>query len=136
MDGLALVVGNLDADGAFAGHALDEDALRAHGQAEIVGEAGDAGILDAGFGLEFEVVTMGPGLIWTTWPRTSNSPHFSTRILASSRRASSRTAWGPSPALSRVLGGSLKPLTCLGATVAVRMRASARSWMAISPVTC
>jgi len=43
---------------------------------------------------------------------------------------------GPSPALSSVLGGSLKPLTCLGATVAVRMRASARSWMAISPVTC
>ena len=57
---------------------------------------------------------MGPGLICTTWPRTSNSAHFSTRTLASSRRASSRTVCGPSPALSSVLGGSLKPLTVLG----------------------
>src|SRR5271157_1168846 len=83
-------------------------------------------------GLNSKVVTMGPGLIWTTWPRTSNSAHFSTRTLASSRRSSSRTAWGPSPALSRVLGGSLKPLTFFGATAAVRRSASARLWMAIS----
>ena len=58
---------------------------------------------------------MGPGLIWTTWPRTSNSAHFSTSTLASSRSSSSRTVCGPSPALSSVLGGSLKPLTFLGA---------------------
>ncbi len=42
MDGFALVVRDLDADGALAGHALDEDAFGAHGEAEIVGEAGDA----------------------------------------------------------------------------------------------
>ncbi len=52
MDGFALVVGDLDADGGFAGHALDEDGFGAHGEAEVVGEAGDAGVLDAGFGLE------------------------------------------------------------------------------------
>ena len=74
---------------------------------------------------------MGPGLICTTWPRTSNSPHFSTSTLASSRSSSSRTACGPPPALSSVLGGSLNPLTFLGATVAVRSSASARSWMAM-----
>jgi len=53
MDGFALVVRNLDADGAFASHALDEDALGAHGEAEIVGKAGDTRVFDAGFGLEF-----------------------------------------------------------------------------------
>ncbi len=41
-DGFALGVGDLDADGAFAGHALDEDGFGGHGEAEIVGEAGDA----------------------------------------------------------------------------------------------
>ena len=67
---------------------------------------------------------MGPGLIWTTWPRTSNSAHFSTSTLASSRSSSSRTVCGPSPGLSRVLGGSLKPLMFLGATVALRISVS------------
>jgi hypothetical protein len=46
------VVGHLDADGVLAGNALDEDAFSAHGQAEVVGQAGDARVLDAGFGLE------------------------------------------------------------------------------------
>ena len=35
-DGFALVVGNLDADGRFAGHTLDEDALCAQGEAKVV----------------------------------------------------------------------------------------------------
>src|SRR6202041_272050 len=52
VDGFALVIGNLDADGAFAGHALDEDAFGAHGKAEVVCEAGDARVFDAGLGLE------------------------------------------------------------------------------------
>ena len=52
MDGFALVVGNLDADRAFAGHALDENALGAHREAEVFSEAGNAAVLDAGFGLE------------------------------------------------------------------------------------
>ena len=53
-DGFAFVVRHLDADRGLAGHALDEDALGAQRQAEIVGEAGDAAVLDAGFGLELE----------------------------------------------------------------------------------
>ena len=53
-DGFALVVRHLDADGRLAGHALDEDALGAQRQAEIVAQAGDAAVLDAGFGLELE----------------------------------------------------------------------------------
>ena len=35
-DGLALMVGNLDADGGFAGHALDQNAFGAQGEAEVV----------------------------------------------------------------------------------------------------
>ena len=42
VNGFALVVRHLDADGALAGHALDENAFGAHGEAEIVGQAGDA----------------------------------------------------------------------------------------------
>ena len=57
-----LVVGDLDADGAFAGHALDEDGLGGHGEAEIVGEAGDAGDLDAGLGPELEGGDDGAGV--------------------------------------------------------------------------
>ena len=36
-DGFAVAVGDLDADGGFAGHALDEDGLGGHGEAEVVG---------------------------------------------------------------------------------------------------
>ena len=62
VDGFALVVGHLDADGAFAGHALDEDAFGAHGEAEIVGQAGDARVFDAGFGLELVGGDHGAGI--------------------------------------------------------------------------
>ena len=62
VDGFALVVGHLDADGALAGHALDENALGAHGEAEIVGEAGDARVLDAGLGLELVGGDHGAGI--------------------------------------------------------------------------
>ncbi len=61
-DGFALVVGDLDADGGFAGHALDEDGLGGHGEAEVVGEAGDAGVLDAGVGAELEGGDDGAGV--------------------------------------------------------------------------
>ena len=53
-DGFALVIRHLDADSRLAGHALDQDALGAQRQAEIVAQAGDAAVLDAGFGLELE----------------------------------------------------------------------------------
>src|ERR1019366_5148719 len=53
-DNFALAVRYLDADGALAGHAFDEDAFGAQGEAEIVGEADNAAVFDAGFGLEFE----------------------------------------------------------------------------------
>jgi hypothetical protein len=52
VDGLAPVVGHLDADGVLAGHALDQNAFRAHGQTEVVGQAGDARVLHARLGLE------------------------------------------------------------------------------------
>ena len=53
-DGFALVVRHLNADGALAGHALDEDGFSAGGEAEVFGEAGDAAVFDAGVGAEFE----------------------------------------------------------------------------------
>ena len=52
VDGLARAVGNLNANGAFAGHALDQNALGAHGEAEVVGQARDARVLHARLGLE------------------------------------------------------------------------------------
>ena len=61
-DGFALVVRHLDADRRLAGHALDEDAFGAQGEAEIVGQAGDAAVLDAGFGLELEGRDHGAGI--------------------------------------------------------------------------
>ena len=36
------MVGHLDADCVFAGHALDENAFSAHREAKIIGEARDA----------------------------------------------------------------------------------------------
>ena len=53
VDGVAVVVGHLDADVAGARHAFDEDAFGAHGKAEIVAQAGYAAVFDAGVGLEF-----------------------------------------------------------------------------------
>ena len=61
-DGLALGVRDLDADGALAGHAFDEDGFGGHGEAEIVGETGDAGDLDAGLGAELEGGDDGAGI--------------------------------------------------------------------------
>ena len=61
-DGFAVVIGDLDADGGFAGHALDQDGFGGHGEAEIVGEAGDAGVLDAGVGAELERGDDGAGI--------------------------------------------------------------------------
>ena len=80
-------------------------------------------------GRNSKVVTTGPGLIWTTWPRTSNSAHFSTSAWAEARRSSSRTGEGSSLRWSRVLGGRRNPDTFLGATVTVRCSVSARSPM-------
>src|ERR1019366_2031860 len=61
-DSFALVVGDLDADGGFAGHALDQDGFGSHGEAEVVGEAGDAGVFDAGVGAELECGDYGAGV--------------------------------------------------------------------------
>ena len=62
VNGFALVVGHLDADRALAGHALDENAFGAHGEAEVVGQAGDARVFDAGLGLELEGGDHGAGI--------------------------------------------------------------------------
>ena len=51
---LAGVVRNLDADGGLAGNAIDQHRLGLHREAEIVGEAGDLGVLHAGVRLELE----------------------------------------------------------------------------------
>ena len=53
-DRFAVRVRDLDADGRLARNAIDEDRLRLHGQAEIVGEAGDLAVLHAGVRLELE----------------------------------------------------------------------------------
>ena len=53
-DDLAPRVGDFDADGRLAGDALDQDRFGLQAQAEVFGEGGDAAVLDAGFGLEFE----------------------------------------------------------------------------------
>src|SRR5260370_18924525 len=61
-DGLAFAVRHLDADGALAGHTLDQDRLGRHRETEIVGKPGDAGDLDAGFGLELKRGDNRPGI--------------------------------------------------------------------------
>ena len=53
-DDFALAVRHLDADRGLARDALDQDALGLERQAEVLGELGDAAVLDAGFGLELE----------------------------------------------------------------------------------
>ncbi len=62
VDGLAAVVRHLDADRVFASHAFDENALGAHRQAEIVGEASDARVLHASLGLELIRCHHGSGI--------------------------------------------------------------------------
>ncbi len=62
VDGLAAMVGHLNADGVFAGHALDENAFSAHGEAKIVVQAGDAAVLDASLGLELVGGDHGAGI--------------------------------------------------------------------------
>ena len=61
-DGFAGMVGDQDAAGGFAGHALDDDGFGGHGEAEVVGERGDAGVFDAGVGAEFEGGDNGAGV--------------------------------------------------------------------------
>ncbi len=53
-DDFALAVRHLNADRAFARHALDQNALGFQREAKIVAKIGDAAVLDAGFGLELE----------------------------------------------------------------------------------
>src|ERR1035437_1085946 len=77
-------------------------------------------------GWNSNVVTMGPGLIWVTWPLTPNSAHFWTRVRASARRASSRTTGTSSERKRSEEGGSLYPRMDLGVMVTCLMSASAR----------
>ena len=62
VNGFALVVGHLDADRALAGHALDQNAFGAHGEAKIVGQPGDARVFHAGLGLELKCRDHGAGI--------------------------------------------------------------------------
>ena len=61
-DDFALTVGHLDSDRRLAGHAFDENALGFEGEAQVVGEIGNAAVLDASFGLEFESRDYRPGI--------------------------------------------------------------------------
>ena len=58
-------------------------------------------------GLNSNVVTTGPGLICTTCPRTSNSPHFSASTCARFFNSSSLIALRSSGRCSRAVDGSL-----------------------------
>ena len=53
-DHFAPRVRHFDADGGLAGNALDQDRFGLQAEAEVLGEVGDAAVLDAGFGLELE----------------------------------------------------------------------------------
>jgi hypothetical protein len=61
----------------FARHALDQNALGFQRQAEIVGEIGDAAVLDSGFRLEFERRDHRAGIDLRDLPVNSNSAYFS-----------------------------------------------------------
>ena len=52
-DDFASGVGDLDADGGFAGDAFDEDGFGLEAEAEVLMEGSDAAVFDAGFGFEF-----------------------------------------------------------------------------------
>jgi hypothetical protein len=106
-DDFALAVRHLNAYGALAGHALDQDAFGAQREAEIVGEADDAAVLDAGFGLEFEGGDDRAGI-----DLRDLAVHVELRILrgqhlGESLSSSSCTACCSSGRCSRLDGGSL-----------------------------
>ena len=61
-DQFAADVGHLDADGGLAGDALDQDGFGVEAEAEVFAEVDDAGVLDAGFGLELEGSDDGAGV--------------------------------------------------------------------------
>ncbi len=48
------MIGNLNAHGAFTGHALDEDRFGFGGETKVFREAGDAAVFDASLRTEFE----------------------------------------------------------------------------------
>ena len=62
VDRLAHLVRDLDADVALAAHAVDADRLGLERQRQVVGEADDLRVLDAGVGLELVGGDHGPGV--------------------------------------------------------------------------
>ena len=56
------MIRNLDADGALARHAFDQDALGAHRQAKIFSQSGYAAVLYAGFGADLKGSDDGSGI--------------------------------------------------------------------------
>ncbi len=61
-DDLALAVRHLNAYGRFPGHALDQNALSLQRQAKVIGEVGDAAVLDSSIRLELEGGDHGTGI--------------------------------------------------------------------------
>jgi hypothetical protein len=68
--------------------------LGAHGEAEVVGEAGDAAVFDAGFGLELVGGDHGAGIDLDHLAADVELGAFFDEDRASSRSSSSRTAAG------------------------------------------
>ena len=111
-DGFALVVRHLNADGAFAGHALDEDGFSAGGKAKVFGKAGDAAVFDAGVGAEFEGSDDRAGIdLDDLADHVELRAFFHQRLGCVRGASSSRTGEGSSLRWSRVLGGRRNPLT-------------------------
>src|SRR5580658_11203422 len=53
-NGLAMRIGNFDADGGFSRNSLDEQGFGFKSEAKIIGQPSNAAVLDSGFRLEFE----------------------------------------------------------------------------------
>ena len=61
-DRLAVVIRHLDSDRRFARHALNQDRLGRHREAQVVGQAGYSGVFDAGIRTELECRNHRPGI--------------------------------------------------------------------------
>ena len=116
MDGLAAMVGDLNADGVLAGHTFDKDAFRPHREAEVVGQAGDALLLHPCFRLELICRHHRPGIDLHHVAAHIELAAFFLEDAGLVTRTRSRAGRGPSPELNSVLGGRRKPLTDFGAT--------------------
>ena len=134
VDGLAAMVGHLDADGVFAGHALDENGFGAHGEAKIVVQSGDAGVFDAGLGLELVGGDHGAGIDLDDLAANTEFGAFFDQDAGLFAQLVLADGLGLFAGVEQRAGRQFEAADVFGATAARCMPASARSWMAISSV--